>query len=52
MAARCGSCGQPGVVLSSGDALCCTCYEAAMWEVACLQATKHEGNPVWPGWRL
>jgi len=51
-AAPCGACGQPGARLSSGNVLCRVCYEAGMWEVACLQATKPEGNPVWPGWRL
>jgi len=48
----CDSCGHPGVRLSSGHTLCRGCYEAAMWEVAALQATKPAGNPVWPGWRL
>jgi uncharacterized Zn finger protein (UPF0148 family) len=50
--APCHACGQPGVRLSSGDTLCRTCYEASMWEVATYQAGKHDGNPVWPGWRL
>jgi len=52
MLGPCDLCGRPGVLLSSGDTLCRTCYEVGMWEVAALQASKPEGNPVWPGWRL